>query len=213
MKKSNFIKTTIEKIIAPEANHLLTEPPNRPRHLGDFGWFCREHCIITHIVLKSLKYPVEMISGDISIFYPKRLLLTTTKTYTDEHWWCTSPEFSIIDISATLKHLPNNPFFLNPIIGVGSNGEFTIITTTANKHQHESHNYPVIIYSPFKTQRDLQIKPEAGFIAAAIAMHIIELIHEKTTSYQSISQKDALNEIAAKYPNAMADVSRIVQSC
>lgn len=112
----------------------------------------------------------------------------------------------------TLKDFPNGPFNIGTILGEGANGDFTVVITPDKALHRPDYESPTILYTPFDTRVNLSIEPASGFIAAAIALHIIDLVRGVAQSYQSTPQEDALDELASKYPSAMEDASNIIKN-
>lgn len=125
---------SLQDTVAPEANHLLTEPPGPSKQPGDFGWFCREHAFITSILCHTLGHPVQIVRGDVGAHYPSHFSLSCS----GEHWWCAGALAEVLDLSLKLNYL-GSPFTTShAIIGVGSNGPFTIIIPSNIRRMNQS---------------------------------------------------------------------------
>lgn len=203
--------------VAPEANHLLTEPPGPPKPLGDFGWFCREHAVITSIVCHALGHSVQIVRGDVDVYFPAHLRLTCR----GEHWWCAGALSEVLDLSLKLDYL-GCPFTTShAVIGVGTNGPFTVVVSSEQSTKNVDGNSPCILYTPLETlpfsAGDLAIKPtnlipiaEAAEITARCCLHIHALLRGDAVSYiRRMSQSAALADLRRRFPNAIRNIRTI----
>lgn len=207
----------LQDTIAPEANHLLTEPP---KPSGDFGWFCREHAVITSILCHALGHPVQIVRGDVDVHFPAQLPLTCR----GEHWWCTGALSEVLDLSLKLDYL-GRPFTTShAVIGVGTNGPFTVVVSSEQGTKNIDGNSPYILYTPLETlpfsAGDLAIKPtdliptaEAAEITARCCLHIHALLRGKAASYICrMSQSAALADLRHRFPEATGTIRTSIQS-
>jgi hypothetical protein len=215
------IQVCLRNTITPEANHLLIEPPGPPKPPGDFGWFCREHAFICSILCRWLGYELQIVRGDVSIVQPSRVPLSSAG-HEFKHWWCTSNFAEVIDISLNLRHLHSPLSHFPPIIGIGTNGPFSIIVSHHKNANEIPRVAPIIAYSPIEmlphTAEDLAENPqllldtdEAARIAARCCIHISQLIRGQVESYiNGFDQASALASIRCRYPNARKQIQKLV---
>jgi len=208
---------SLQDTVAPEANHLLTEPP---KPAGDFGWFCREHAVITSILCHVLGHPVQIVRGDVIVHHPSNFTLSCA----GEHWWCTGAMAEVLDLSLKLDYLGSPLTTSHAIIGVGSNGPFTIIVSSKQSAKSIPGNSSYILYTPLETLSfsagDLAIRPtdliptaEAAEITARCCLHIHALLRGDAVSYiRRMSQFAALADLRRRFPNAVRNIRTITKS-
>ncbi len=210
----------LQVTVAPEANHLLTEPPGPPKPPGDFGWFCREHAVITSILCHTLGHPVQIVRGDVDVHFPAHLPLTCR----GEHWWCVGALSSVLDLSLKLDYL-GRPFKTShAVVGVGTNGPFTVAVSSTQGTKSIPDNSPYILYTPLETlpfsPGDLAVKPTdlistdvAAEITARCCLHIRALLRGDAVSYiRRMSQSAALADLRRRFPNAIRNIGTITES-
>lgn len=200
--------------VAPEANHLLTEPPGPPKPPGDFGWFCREHAVIASIVCHALGHPVQIVRGNVDVHFPTHLHLTCR----GEHWWCVGGLSEVLDLSLKLDYLCCPFTTSHAVIGVGANGLFTVVVSSEQGTKNIDSNSPYILYTPLETlpfsAGDLANKPtdlipndEAAEITARCCLHIHGLLRGDAVSYiRRMNQSAALADLRRRFPNAIRDI-------
>jgi hypothetical protein len=193
----NLTRTLCE-FISPEANHLLTERPDRPDAPGDFGWFCREHALVTRKVLHAIGHEVDIVRGHVSIFLGGGKGFTTVTSGTDEHYWCRSTEYPLLDLSLNLKHFAGAPFRLGTILRPGTNGEFTIVVVPDERQHAPPDDAKYIYYTPLDVTASIA-DPMALLVSELISLHIIDLVSGNTKSMQTQTQEDAMGLLIAKY--------------
>gem|GEM_PF-4237769 len=191
MTTEKFINS-LKRIVAPELNHLLTEAPLRP---GDFGWYCREHAVITAAIAKSFGHVLKIVYGEVSIVIGTICLTTRTAIPEDKHWWCLGLGLPIVDLSARLdffrpeckKHLP--------VINDGPCGPLGVLITDDPSAHMISYDRPYLVYTPLRTETssveefltsrstDFLKGAEAAQITRRIFIHIHRLLSGSSRSY------------------------------
>ena len=207
----------LRDMVAPEANHLLTEPSGPPKPPGDFGWFCREHAVITSILCHTFDHPVQIVRGDVHVYNPPHFTLSCT----GEHWWCTGAVSEILDLSLKLDYLDSSLMTSHAVVGIGSNGPFTVIVSSTQSTENLHNGSPYIIYTPIETlpfsAMDLAADPtclvpsiEAAHITARCCLHILALLRGDGVSYiGKMTQGAALADLRRRFPNAIEIIKTI----
>ena len=210
--------------IAPEANHVLTEPPGFQKCPDDFGWFCREHAFITSVFCQAFGHPVNIIRGDVSIKISSDQSFTTRHTRSDrKHWWCSGAISPILDLSLNLTYFPSEVLLAHRVIDIGANGQFTIIVD-ANLSAHDvCHTTPHIIYTPIETEKftafDLAFDPikflretDSVEITSRLCVHLAEMFHGESEPYiNRLPQARALIDLC-KYKDIQRKLQCIASS-
>ena len=197
------IKKVITEIIAPEANHLLLEPPVP----GDFGWFCREHSTILSAVLTLKRQDVRIVYGDVTIYIPNAIGMTTKTEPEFKHYWCELPQSPIADISLTVRYLTDSVKLNEPILGLEKNGDFMVELIETNIHQFMRTDSPIISYEIIDRNPEVQMELESAQISARISLHILDILEGKSCSLGNLDQMDALSLLRNKYPDAMEQLT------
>lgn len=218
MIASDVLKA-LEDTVAPEANHLLTEPPGPPKPEGDFGWFCREHAVITSILCHSFGYPVQIVRGDVYVYNPPHFTLSCA----GEHWWCTGKISEVLDLSLKLEYLGSSLTTSHAVTGIGANGPFAVIVSSIQGAKNFQDDSPYIIYTPIEmlpfSATDLVGDPtclvttsEAAHIVARSCLHIVALLKGDAISYIGrMTQPFALADLKRRFPDAIEIIKAIIQ--
>lgn len=117
-------------------------------------------------------------------------------------------------MSLKLEYLDSPLLTSHAIIGIGSNGPFTVIVSSEQGANNIDCNSPYILYTPLETlpfsARDLAMKPtnliptpEAAEITARCCLHILALLRGDAVSYiGKMIQGAALADLRRRFPNA-----------
>ena len=210
--------------ICPLLNHLLVTIPYRHNGGLDFGWFCREHALITKVVLNHSGVECEIVRGDVLIYIGGQKRLTTVDTGSD-HVWCACKELLPLDLSMTFRHFPGYPNFNPPVLGCQGVDHFTV---TAAKDEamcpavlESGRNTIVFIQKTALAYSSRQYidRPtillehdEAGRISLAIANYVIDLRSGMKPIVNVLqSQDESLATILDRYPNPKKRLRQLFQ--
>ncbi len=212
------IQKLLRGVIGPESNYLLTDRPGD----GDFGWFCREHALITVFFCGAHGLDPRIVRGQISLFDPPFRLTTTSTSVEDYHWWVTSASTPLIDLSVSTAFHPTRNKLPEPVLQPGHNGAFTV-RSPVSKDKHFAHcGAPCILYSPEvtlpHTAADLAFDPclilptiESAQIAARICIHIAGILTGKRRSYIGCrTQPSALKQLREAFPDAISHLPKLL---
>lgn len=204
MTGEDFIHA-LRRVVAPELNHLLTEPPLRP---GDFGWFCREHAVITAAVAKSCGNHVDIVYGEVSIIVGTASITTRLAPSEDKHWWCKGLSLPIIDLSARMDFFRKDCRKHPPVMSEGRCGPIGVLITEDPSAHMVSYDRPYLVYTPIRTEphsieefltnkATLFFKGgEAAQITRRIFIHIQKLLSGSSRSYIGrMNQQQALADL------------------
>ncbi len=202
---SDLFIQNLKRVIGPELNHLLTEPPVRP---GDFGWFCREHSVITVAVAKAFGHSLELIHGDVSILIEPICLTSIGLPAEDKHWWCRGLDLPIIDLSARLDFFNARFKKHPPVLNLGNCGPLKVILADDGSAHARAYNGPHLIYTPITrepysieeclTSRSVSFLkgPEAAQITRRVFIHVCGLLRGTRHSYvKRMDQVRALRDL------------------
>ena len=191
MTSEKFIDS-LRRIVAPELNHLLTEPPIRP---GDFGWYCREHAVVTAALAKSFGHVLKIVHGEVSILVGTIGLTTRTAIPEDKHWWCDGLGLPIVDLSARLDFFRPECKKHQPVMKDGPCGPLGVLITDDPAAHMISYDRPYLVYSPIRTETTsieefltsrstaFLKTAEAAQITRRIFIHIHRLLLGSSKSY------------------------------
>jgi hypothetical protein len=127
----------------------------------------------------------------------------------------------VLDLSLKLDYLGSAFTTSHAIIGVGSNGPFTIIISSKQGTRNIDSDSPYILYTPLETlpfsARDLAVGPtnlipaaEAAEITARCCLHILALLKGDDVSYiGKKTQCAALADLRRRFPNAIEIIKTI----
>lgn len=204
MTREAFIDS-LKKVVAPELNHLLTEAPKLP---GDFGWFCREHAVITTALSRAFGFKMEIVYGDVSIIVGAASCHTLQSYPRDKHWWCRGLDLPVIDLSARLDFFSQKCKKHAPVMGDGVCGSFGVLITEDHADHKISYDRPYIVYTPIRSETDsieelLTTKAvvflkgrDAAKISRQIFIHIRRLLAGSALSYIGrMNQQKALFDL------------------
>lgn len=129
---------TLRERVAPELNHLYTDPPaDRPTGGVDFGWHPREHALHAYFVARMFGAEAELCSGDFGVI--SRFLPPLTSVDTDvDHSWCSVGGVAPVDLALTFRHFADSPQLRTPITGEGRNGDWNVIYAADDSPLDES---------------------------------------------------------------------------
>jgi hypothetical protein len=191
MTREAFIDS-LKKVVGPELNHLLTEAPNRP---GDFGWFCREHAVITTALAKAFGHKLDIVHGEVSIIIETTSFNTIECVPEDKHWWCKGLYHQIIDLSARMDCFSLKCKRHPPVMNEGISGPLGVLITDDLAAHKITYDRPYLVYTPIRTEHDsieelLTTKAvtflkgrEPAQIARQAFVHICRLLTGSARSY------------------------------
>jgi len=195
------IENIISNIIAPEANHLLIEPPEP----NNSGWFCHEHATVLSNALSMLGFESKIIFGDVSVLIPTtpRVFITTTQEPIYKHYWCSSNIFPVADISLSLKYFPSTAKLDKPVLDFEKNGDFQILSTDSDDLSFLESEIPLVVYRKLEESPTMKLHNDDEILSAKIACHIVDIIKLKKKSLVEMDQDSALESLQDKYSNAL----------
>jgi hypothetical protein len=227
------IGATLRKRIAPELNHLYTTSPF-PLADGslDGGWYCREHAFHVFILARLFGVDSDIRRGDFIVSvsgFPQIHSLDIT----DDHMWCRVGSMLPVDLSLTLRYFDGLPQLQMPITKAGTNGSYRVDYTTKEVDPERCRDKSIVLIerevvavSPMELLRDpyrllhppnpadsmnwdARYGPE---IYARITLHCLRVAtgHAKTTRNR-LSAADAPKWITDTYPNALDELTRLLQ--
>lgn len=214
---------SLQRVIAPEFNFLLSEPPFRTNGGRDFGWYCREHAFCTQTVAAVLGMPCRVVSGDfiVSVQGIKRL---SSLGEDSGHAWCTSTAAPVLDLSLHFREFGVGPQLAEPIVRLGRNGIFDVRILPEGTSVTTAFNTSVIGYIPRETftwsavalaesPSLLLPTPEAADICARIALHTVDVLTGASTSLVgSLDQAEALARLREARPDPLPELRRLLRS-
>lgn len=127
----------------------------------------------------------------------------------------------VLDLSLKLDYLGSAFTTSHAVIGIGSNGPFTVVVSSEQGTKNIDGNSPYILYTPLETlpfsAEDLAIKPtdliptaEAAKITARCCLHILALLRGEGVSYiGKMTQGAALVDLRRRFPNAIEIIKTI----
>ncbi len=221
--------------IAPELNFLFTIPPAETPLGWDCGWRGHEHALAAYLVAQAFGSPAELCIGDFAVLSRSLPPLTTLEREA-KHAWCTVGGLAPVDLSMTFAHFGPVPQLHSAITGEGPNGDWHIryaedesILDEGIESTHEllfierqivSVSAAALLEDPF-----LFLPPPAvgavdnwaatygPDIHAKIALHCYRCAAGGGRSIRSrTSREEAAEWIASTYPEARAEVLKLLQA-
>lgn len=118
---------TLRESVAPELNHLYTNPPAEIPNGGglDYGWHGREHALHAFLIARMFGAEAELCTGDFAVL-SRFVPALSTLGKDEQHAWCSVNGVAPIDLSMTFRHLGQVPQLRSAIVGEGRNGDWNV---------------------------------------------------------------------------------------
>jgi len=226
--------SALRQMVAPELNHLYTVPPFIAADGGnDCGWYCREHALHVLFVASLFGARCDVRHGDFLICAPPYILITSIDSGAG-HSWCSVNGVIPFDLSMTFRFYAPGPQLLGPIAGPGRNGPYTIVYSNDDEAARACEQPGVIHYVEREVQQasllDLVSNPYGVIhapivddpqswhriygpeIYAKISLHCYRIATRAAKPlHRNLNPVDAARWISEQYPNAMHDLSALLQ--
>jgi hypothetical protein len=227
------ISTILRKRIAPELNHLYTEPPFTGADGGrDCGWYCREVALHVFFVSLLLGVDADLRLGDFHATFAPNSGISSVGDDAD-HAWGRVGTMLPVDLSMTFRHFHGAPQLRMPICKTGTNGDYQIHYTTNALRSLNSparsvfliereivtpnvsdliSNPYLFIHPPDPTNPHSWHNIYGPGIYAAVSLHCFRAAtgHSKMTRNR-LSQSGSSQWIHESYPNAQDELHRLLQ--
>jgi hypothetical protein len=116
---------TLRDTVAPELNHLYTNPPADTPDGVDCGWHGREHALHAFFVARMFGAEADIRTGDFAVLSPYLPPLTSLERNMD-HTWCSVNGVAPVDLAINLVYFGQVPQLRAAIVGEGRNGDWEV---------------------------------------------------------------------------------------
>lgn len=229
---SSILKALRQRI-APELNFLFTIPPAETPLGIDCGWRGPEHALHAFLVARMFGSPASLCTGDFAVL-SRALPPLTTLEKEAKHAWCIVGELAPVDLSMNFAFFGDAPQLHAAITGEGPNGDWKISYGTDDSildGNMEGGNEIIFIERAVPAHSAVELLENPGLflppapvlggenwaakygadIHARITLHCYRCAQGGGRSIRSReSREDALAWIAETYPDAKAEIAKLL---